>query len=237
MKTVVTIPTYNEAANIGLLLDAILDLRIEGLSCLVVDDDSPDGTAKVVEEVAVRRVGAVELLVRKNARGRGTAGIAGFKRALAMGAAVVVEMDADFSHDPRYLPQLLDPLGRDEADLVIGSRFVPGGRDIDRGAHRRLVSWAARHYVRLLLGVKVEDVTAGYRAFSAALMRELDLDTCRSRGPSLVEELLFRAHKKRARIVEVPIEFKDRTRGASTLTARILAQTLFFVASLRWRGW
>jgi dolichol-phosphate mannosyltransferase len=235
-RTIVTIPTYNERENIGPLLDGLLDLGVPGLETLVIDDDSPDGTAGVVREVAARRPG-VHLLVRPDDRGRGTAGVAGFRRALEMGADFVIEMDADFSHHPRFLPALLAVLHADEADIAVGSRFVPGARDADRPVHRRLISELARRYIRAVLGLAIQDVTSGYRAFTARALRECDLATCRARGPSILQETFFRAKVRGLKMLEVPIEFEDRKRGQSTLSLKILVQSLFFVPALRLRGW
>ena len=235
-RTIITVPTYNESQNIGLLLDALLDLAVPGLEVLVVDDSSPDGTADVVRGVAARRPG-VHLMVRTGQRGRGTAGIAAFQRALEMGADFIFEMDADFSHDPKYLPGMVKVLEGKEAELVVGSRFIPGGRDADRPIVRRAISEVARRYTRTLLGLPVEDVTSGYRGFSRALMEAVELSTFRSTGPSIVQELMFRAQVKGFRMKELPIEFVDRTRGESTLTFKILIQSLLFVPNLRLRGW
>lgn len=235
-RTIVTIPTYNERENIGLLLDAILDLGVPGLECLVIDDSSPDGTAQVVEGVRARRSG-VHLMVRTGQRGRGTAGIAGFVKALELGADFVFEMDADFSHAPAYLPPMVDVLAKGEAEMVVGSRFIPGGKDADRPFSRRVISEVARRYTRILLGLPVEDVTSGYRGFTRGLLEAVELSTFRSTGPSILQELMFRARVKGFRMKELPIEFVDRTRGQSTLTFKILVQSLLFVPRLRLRGW
>lgn len=235
-RTIVTVPTFNERENIGLLLDALLDLSVPGLEVLVIDDSSPDGTAEVVESVAARRSG-VRLLSRAGQRGRGTAGIAGFQKALQIGADFVFEMDADFSHHPRYLPAMLEVLEKKEAQLVVGSRFIPGGMDADRPLARRLISEGARRYTRLILGLPVEDVTSGYRGFTRDLLAGVELESFRSTGPSIVQELMFRANVKGFRMKEVPIEFVDRTRGQSTLTLSILVQSLMFVPLLKLRGW
>lgn len=235
-RTFVTVPTYNERDNIGLLLDALLDLGLPGVEVLVIDDASPDGTADVVRAVAARRHG-VHLMVRTGQRGRGSAGIAGFKKALELGADFVFEMDADFSHDPRYLPALVAMLERGEAELVVGSRFIPGGQDADRPFVRRMISEIARRYTRTLLSLPVEDVTSGYRGFSRRLLEAVDFDTFSSTGPSIVQELMFRAHVKGFKMKELPIVFVDRTRGQSTLTFKILVQSLLFVPRLRLRGW
>ena len=235
-RTIVTVPTYKERDNIGLLLDALLALGLPGVEVLVIDDNSPDGTADVVRSVAARRAG-VHLMVRMGQRGRGSAGIAGFKKALELGADFVFEMDADFSHDPKYLPALVGMLERGEAELVVGSRFIPGGQDADRPFVRRMISEVARRYTRTILGLPVEDVTSGYSGFSRRLLEAVDFDTFSSTGPSIVQELMFRAHVKGFRMKELPIVFVDRPRGESTLTFKILVQSLLFVPRLRLRGW
>src|SRR5512139_1237301 len=162
-KVVVTIPTYNERENIGSLIQEILALRIESdLVVLVVDDNSPDGTAEEVLRIG-RRDPRVRLLLRKEQRGRGLAGAAGFKEALDMGADFVIEMDGDGSHQPVFIPPLLDAAkGR---DLVLGSRFIEGGKDADRPLHRRLVTFLVRHFIRRLFTVPVRDVSSGFRCF------------------------------------------------------------------------
>lgn len=235
-RTIITVPTYNERENITLLLDAVLDLKVEGLEVLVIDDSSPDGTADAVRAVAARRPGA-HLLLRTTERGRGTAGIAGLRKALGMGADFVFEMDADFSHQPRYIPPMLEILTSGGAELVLGSRFIPGGKDADRPFVRRIISELARRYTRGLLGLPVLDVTSGFRGFSRRLLEAVELATFVSTGPSIVQELMFRAHVRGFRMAEIPIEFVDRTRGQSTLTFKILAQSLLFVPRLRLRGW
>ncbi|HHI68332.1 MAG TPA: glycosyltransferase, partial [Planctomycetes bacterium] len=164
VKVAVTVPTYNEAENIGDLLDALLSLPVEGLHVLVVDDDSPDGTWRIVEERA-RRDDRIHLLHRKENRGRGLAGKAGFLEALRMGADVVVEMDADFSHHPSHVPDHLRAL-EGGADVVLGSRAVPGGADLGRPWWRRAVTRAANAYIRLVLGVRVRDCNSGFRCFT-----------------------------------------------------------------------
>ncbi len=232
MKTVVTIPTYNESLNIGSLIEEIERLAVPDLHVLVVDDQSPDGTGERVTELARERPW-VKLLSRPAPRGRGRAGIDGFRAALADGADAVFEMDADFSHHPRYLPQMIEVLARGEADVVIGSRFVAGGADADRGLHRRLISVAAGLYVRAVLGVGIADVSSGFRGFTRRAMEAVGLDTCVSTGPSIVLEILSRVTAAGARIREIPIVFEDRVRGESTLTFGILLETLRLVWKFR----
>lgn len=232
MKTIVTIPTYNERQNIELLVEELGKLGIPDLHVLVVDDRSPDGTGELVTELAARHPW-VRLLSRAGPKGRGLAGIEGFQAALADGADAVFEMDADFSHHPRYLPRMVEVLATGEADVVIGSRFVAGGQDADRGLHRRFITKLAGLYVRLVLGVAIHDVSSGFRGFSRAMLQAAKLETCVSTGPSIVLELLSRVSVLGARVREVPIVFEDRVRGESQLTLKILLETLYLVWKFR----
>ncbi len=234
MKTVVMIPTYNEAENIGPLIDELLQLPIGEIEILVVDDDSPDGTGRIVAARGEedRRV---QLLSRKEGRGRGLAGREGFLRALAAAAERIVEMDGDGSHDPEDLPRLLEPVGRGEADVVIGSRFVPGGGVTGREWFRDLVSSLARRYLRLVLGVAVHDPTSGYRVFSRRALEAIEPETLRAADPFIVAEVLYRARIKGLRIVEVPIVFQPRRGGVSKLRPRTLAAYLYRAWTLRRR--
>jgi dolichol-phosphate mannosyltransferase len=213
METIVVLPTYNEAGNIVPLLDEVLRQR-EGIEALVVDDDSPDGTWRLVEDVG-KGDPRVHLLRRMENRGRGFAGIDGFKKALSMGADRIVEMDADFSHDPAHLPALID--ASESADLVIGSRYVPGGRDEERGIMRRVVSWLARRYLRRVMGISVCDPTSGYRCFRREALSSLMRGEIRAGDPFIITELLFWSGRLGLRIVEVPIVFRARRAGSSKL--------------------
>lgn len=215
-KIWIVVPTYNERENIGNLV-ASLHRHLPAATVLVVDDTSPDGTAEAVKRLA-RRDRRLRLLLRpRNLRGRGWAGRDGFLEALRRGAEVVMEMDADLSHDPVFLPALLAPLRRGEADVVLGSRFVPGGQDADRPWYRQAVSRFARKYLNLVLGLSVKDPTSGYRAFTREALRALDVGRLRARDPFIVTEMLYRATRAGSRIAEVPIVFVDRTRGTSKL--------------------
>lgn len=229
MKVTAVVPTYNERENIEALVEEILSLG-SFIEVLVVDDNSPDGTSDLVREME-RRNPRVHLLQRKMEQGRGKAGIAGFLLALRHGADAVVEIDADFSHHPRHIPALLERLA--EADLVIGSRYVPGGHGTERGLVRRLITHAASAYIRLVLGIAVRDCTSGYRCYRRAVLEAIAPQTLVSTGPSVVEETLFAAHLLGFRIAEVPIVFEDRQRGSSTLTIRRLIDT--FLQVLRFR--
>ena len=234
MKVVVTVPTYNEAENIDDLVRAILALP-GGLRVLVIDDDSPDGTWRIVAEMA-RNEERLELLHRVDDRGRGSAGREGFLRALSAGADAVVEMDADFSHHPDHIPELLRPLA-EGADLVLGSRAVSGGQDIGRPWWRVAVTRLANAYIRLVLGVSVKDCNSGFRCFRAEALRRAGIEKVEARGPDIVQELLFRCHRAGLAIREVPIRFVERERGASTLTFRTLLRGYFAVLRLRWQAW
>jgi len=229
MKVIAVLPTYNERGNIRGLVEEILSVGPH-VEVLVVDDDSPDDTAELVREMEKRNP-RVHLLQRRMERGRGRAGIAGFLLALRHGADAVVEMDADFSHHPRHIPALLE--GLDEADLVIGSRYAPGGREIGRSLTRRLITRAANAYARLALGLRVRDCTSGYRCYRRALLEAIAPQSLVSGGPSIVEETLFATHLLGFRIAEVPIVFEDRRRGSSTLTLRRLIDTFFQIPRFR----
>ncbi len=226
------LPTYNEARNIVPLIDEALRQRV-GIEALVVDDDSPDGTWKLVEEMG-KKDPRVRLLRRMENRGRGLAGIDGFKKALSMGADRIVEMDADFSHDPEYLPALID--ASESADLVIGSRYVPGGGDEERGIMRRAVSSLARRYLRWVLGISVCDPTSGYRCFRREALLSLMRKDIRASDPFIITELLFWSGRLGLRIVEIPIVFRARRAGSSKLRPFTLLKYCVKVLRLRLSG-
>lgn len=231
---VCTVPTYNEAENILPLARELLALG-PNFEVLVIDDHSPDGTWRVVEEAA-RGEPRLHLLHRTSDKGRGRAGRDGFVRALEMGAAVVIEMDADHSHQPRYVPVMLERLNRrgEEVGLVLGSRGVVGGRDAQRGLFRQWLTKCANLYIRTLLGVTVRDCNSGFRCWRADTLRAIAVERAFSPGPAIVQELLFKTAQKRIGIAEVPIEFENRLHGQSTLTLRILLQGYTAVLKLRW---
>ena len=230
MKTYVMIPTYNERENIENLIGEILNLKISDLHVVVVDDNSPDGTSEIVKNLSKEHP-EVELLLRTTGRGRGSAGIAGFKYALERGADCVVEMDADFSHHPKYIPSFLEAI--QEADMVIGSRSVAGGKDVNRGIVRRVITFLASVYVKMLLGLKIKDVSSGYRCFKRKVLEAIELDSMISTGPSIVSEVFYRAHLKGFSIKEIPIEFADRTHGQTKLNYSILIKTLLMVLKFK----
>lgn len=228
-RIVVMIPTYNEAENIAGLVREILALPLDAdLNVLVVDDDSPDGTGRIAEALG-RENGRVHTLIRTKRRGRGAAGLDGFKAALALGPNFVVEMDGDFSHPPGYIPDLVAAMG--QYDVVLGSRFVPGGRDADRGLVRRFITLLVRLFIRRKFRFPVKDVSSGFRCFRREVLEAIDLDDCISVGPSVVLEVLYKAALRGFRLGEVPIVFVDRKKGKTKLDLLTLVETL--VAALR----
>ncbi|MFN0008669.1 MAG: polyprenol monophosphomannose synthase [Planctomycetota bacterium] len=233
-KIVCTIPTYNESENILPLCREILALGPQ-FHVLVIDDDSPDGTWRLVEE-AGRSEARLRVLRRTSDKGRGRSGRDGFVEALRAGADAVIEMDADFSHPPRYIPSLIERLekGRPSIGLVLGSRGVPGGSDADRGLPRRLLTKAANLYIRLLLGLRVKDCNSGFRCWSREALQRIRVEETVSVGPGIVQELLFKTARAGIGIAELPIEFVDRTRGTSTLTFGKLITGYTTVLKLRW---
>jgi len=218
MKIVAVLPTWNESDNILPLIDELLKVS-RHLEVLVVDDNSPDGTWKIVAERATNDK-RVHLLHRKHDRGRGTAGIAGFRRAVDMGADFVVEMDADWSHHPRFLRRLLKSARK--ADVVIGSRLVRGGGETGRSPIRTLITRSANLYLRLLLRLPVRDCTSGYRVFSRSILMRFDWPRLRSKGPAIVQEILVTARAAGATFKEVPILFEERRAGTSTFNSKIM---------------
>jgi dolichol-phosphate mannosyltransferase len=230
-RVVVMIPTYNEAGNIGGLVRAILDLPMDAdVAVLVADDDSPDGTGRIVEDMA-REDGRVHVLIRRKRRGRGAGGIDGFKAALELRPDCVVEMDGDFSHQPKFIPDLVEAMKN--CDVAIGSRFVRGGRDADRSLHRKLTTALVRRFLRRQFRFPVKDVSSGFRCFRTEVLERIDLDDMISVGPSIVLEVLYKASLLGFRISEVPIEFLDRKRGKTKLNLLILLETLIMAMRIK----
>ena len=230
MKPFVMIPTYNEKENISNLINKILKLKIKNLHIVVADDNSPDGTWRIVQDISKRKKN-VHLLLRKKDRGRGSGGKDGFIYCLKHGADIIVEMDADFSHDPKYIPALIEELKN--ADLVLGSRRVKGSREIGRGPIRRMITYFANLYIKLLLGLNVKDCNSGYRCFKRKVLEKINLNRIESKGPAIVQEVLFKAHLKGFKIKEIPITFVNRTKGKSKLGIKQLAAGYFMVTKLK----
>lgn len=229
MRSIIIIPTYNEYENVRSLVVQLLALDA-GLDVLVVDDDSPDGTGQIADAMAAETP-RVRVLHRSGKQGLGTAYLAGFAYALAHGYERVVEMDADFSHRPEDLPRLL--AAAESADVVVGSRNVPGGRVINWSPLRQVVSKGGSTFARLTLGLPMRDCTSGFKVFRREALQQLDLPAIRSNGYAFQVEVNYACARGGLRVVEVPIVFPDRTRGASKMSWRILVEGLWLVIRLR----
>ncbi len=224
------LPTYNEADNIEAFVDAAREKLPRPRRLLIVDDSSPDGTGDLADRLAQAH-DDVEVLHRPVKEGLGPAYIAGFRRALEAGATLICEMDSDFSHDPAYLPRLID--ASRNADLVVGSRYVPGGGVTDWGPVRRAVSRGGSIYSRLVLGLPIHDLTGGFKCFRREVLEAIDLDSVDSRGYAFQVEMTYRASRAGFRVAEVPITFRERRVGASKMTLGIVAEAIWRVPALR----
>jgi dolichol-phosphate mannosyltransferase len=230
-RALVIVPTYNERENIRRLIDMVLsqDGRID---MLIVDDGSPDGTGAIVEEVR-RAESRVNLLEREKKMGLGTAYIAGFKWALQRDYDYILEMDADFSHDPVHLRQFLAAI--EQADLVLGSRYQQGRVTVVNWPIQRLIlSYCANVYARFVTGLPVWDATGGFKCFRREVLKSIDFDHVRSNGYAFQIEMSFRAWKRKFRIAEIPIVFVDRTEGTSKMSKSIVREAVWMVWRLRW---
>jgi dolichol-phosphate mannosyltransferase len=224
------LPTYNEAENVEAFVEAARAKLPASAQVLIVDDNSPDGSGEIAERLAERHEN-VSVLHRPAKEGLGPAYVAGFRRALAAGAGLVLEMDADFSHDPAYLPRLLDAAQR--ADLVLGSRYVDGGGVSDWGPLRRGISRGGSAYARFVLGVGVQDLTGGFKCFRREVLERIDLDSIQARGYAFQVEMTYRAIRAGFKVVEVPIVFRDRRAGSSKMDRAIVAEAVWRVPLLR----
>jgi dolichol-phosphate mannosyltransferase len=225
-RAVVVIPTYNERENVGYLLAAVRAAQPE-VDILVIDDNSPDGTGDLVEEVA-GELGQIKLLRRPGKQGLGSAYRQGFALALDEGYDVIISMDVDFSHDPAVLGELLGLIDAG-ADAVIGSRYVRGGATVDWPLHRRLLSRWGNRYTALMLGVPVRDCTSGFRAYRATALRAIAPDTTTAEGFGFLTELVRRLIREECRVVETPITFRDRRFGDSKMSGRIIVESMLLV--------
>jgi dolichol-phosphate mannosyltransferase len=229
------LPTYNEAENLEPIVDAArrsLATASPDHRLLIVDDNSPDGTGEIADRLAEGDE-SIEVLHRARKEGLGPAYLAGFRVALAGGAQRIIEMDADFSHDPGYLPALIEATER--ADLAIGSRYVPGGGITDWGPMRRLISRGGSAYARAALSLPIKDLTGGFKCFRRIVLETINLDTIEARGYAFQVETTYRAIKAGFRVVEVPIVFKDRTDGTSKMSKSIVAEAMWRVPAMRFR--
>jgi dolichol-phosphate mannosyltransferase len=230
----VILPTYNEAENLERIVGAVLEHLPSSRRVLIVDDNSPDGTGEIADRLAEADE-SVAVLHRERKEGLGPAYLAGFRVALEGGAERIIEMDADFSHDPGYLPRLIEATER--ADLAIGSRYVPGGGITEWGPLRRFISRGGSAYARAALGLPVKDLTGGFKCFRRIVLETIDLDTIEARGYAFQVETTYRAIKSGFRVVEVPIVFKDRADGTSKMSKSIVAEAMWRVPAMRFRRW
>ena len=228
-RPVVAVPTYNEIENLPAIVAALLALPVAGLRVLVVDDNSPDGTGHLADDLAAESAGRVAVLHRPGKGGLGPAYLAGFAWALANGADAVVEMDADFSHDPDVVPALLDRLRT--CDLALGSRYIPGGGvDPAWSRPRRLLSRFGGLYASFILGLPIQDPTSGFRAYRREALEAIDRSRVRSNGYTFQIEMAYAVHRRGLRLCELPIHFKERVKGQSKMTLGIAIEAA-------WRVW
>jgi dolichol-phosphate mannosyltransferase len=227
MQTVVIVPTYNERNNLPLLASKLLE--VPDLRLMVVDDRSPDDTGKVADEIAARHPGRVSVLHRDGVRGFGRSYVDGMRAALSTDADLIVQMDADHSHDPADVPRLISAAAR--ADVVIGSRYVPGGRIVNWPLHRLILSAGANRYIRVLTGLDVRDVTSGFRCWRRETLLRIPFANIASDGYAFQVEMTWHASRAGSRISEVPITFVERRQGVSKLSGRVLLES----AILPWR--
>ena len=229
MKTLIIIPTYNELDNLRPLLQEIFSYAPD-TDVLIVDDNSPDGTGKLADEIHNENP-QVHVLHRAGKLGLGTAYIAGFKYAVAHDYDAAFEMDADFSHDPRYLPDFLKAI--EHADLVIGSRYIPGGGTPNWSFLRRFISGGGNIFARFMLGIPVQDCTAGFRCYRRQVLESIDLDTIQSQGYAFQVEMAYRVMQQGFKIVETPIVFMDRRIGKSKMSRKIVIEAFIYVLRAR----
>lgn len=229
-EALIIIPTYNERDNLKTLCDQVLT-ALPSADLLIVDDNSPDGTGQLADEMAAKNP-RIQVLHRSGKLGLGTAYIAGFRFALSKGYEFIFEMDADFSHDPVYLPALLGA-AKDGAGVVIGSRRVPGGGTENWGLGRQLISSGGSLYARTILGLDVRDLTSGFKCFRREVLAAIDLDAVRSNGYSFQIEMTYRAIRRGFSVAEVPIIFIDRRAGQSKMSSKIFAEAMGMVWRLR----
>jgi dolichol-phosphate mannosyltransferase len=233
-RAVVCLPTYNERENIEPMvraLESVLDTSQDRV--LVIDDSSPDATGEIADRLAAE-LPWVDVLHRQVKEGLGPAYVAGFRRALAERAELVLEMDCDFSHDPNDVPRLI--AAAQDADLVLGSRYAPGGGTENWGLGRRIVSRGGCLYAQVLLGVRVRDLTGGFKCFRRTALEAIDLDALSARGYGFQIETTYRVLRAGLRVLEIPIRFTDRRVGESKMTRAIVAEAMWKVPALRWRA-
>jgi dolichol-phosphate mannosyltransferase len=232
MSALVILPTYNELANLGPLVEQILDQGDE-FSVLIIDDGSPDGTGLLADHLSRIYAGRVEVIHRQEKLGLATAYLAGFRYGIVKGYDFLFEMDADFSHDPKYLPAFLEKARSEGADVVLGSRYVQGGGVANWPWYRRIMSRGGSLYAGWMLDLPFKDLTGGFKLFRREALAELDLDRIKSTGYGFQIEVTYRLYQQGARITELPIVFQDRRHGESKMSPGIFWEALVMVAGLR----
>lgn len=235
MKTVVVIPTYNEGDNLVAITAELLALGIDGLEILIVDDASPDGTGQIADDLAQRYPGTFRVIHRQGKLGLGTAYVQGFTCALEHGADCIIQMDADFSHSPAYIPKFLELIK--DYDVVVGSRYVTGGQLDERWSLWRwfLSWWANSVWTRVILGVRVKDATAGFKCWRRSALEQVGLERIRSNGYVFQVEMCYVSERIGLRILEIPIYFEDRRIGQSKMTVPVKFEAAVRVFEIRWR--
>ena len=233
-RIMVVIPTYNEADNLAAIVGELLALELPRLEILIVDDDSPDGTGDIADGLVARYPDQIHVMHRSGVRGLGTAYVSGFQFALSQGAALIVQMDADFSHSPSYIPEMAS--ATEHHDVVIGSRYVTGGGTDERwNWWRVLLSWWANLYARIILGVTAKDATAGFKCWRRETLEGIGLDRVRSNGYVFQVEMAYLTEKLGYRYLEIPIYFEDRRIGQSKMTVPVKVEAALRTWQLRWR--
>lgn len=243
-RLTIVVPTYNESDNLAALAEMIFSLPLPALQLMIVDDDSPDGTGKLADDLALHYNAEVKsgmrqrvvVMHRRGKAGLGTAYVAGMGRAIADGADFVAQMDADFSHSPHYLPQMLGVSLATGADVVVGSRYVPGGTLDERWeSGRRLLSWWANLYSRAILGLRIRDMTAGFKLWRRSALQAIGLETIRSNGYTFQVEMAYLAERLGFHIIEIPIHFEDRRIGQSKMDIPVKLESAWRTWQIRWR--
>lgn len=234
-KAVVIIPTYNEKENVANIIEAVFNLN-QNYHVLIIDDNSPDGTAQIVKNKQAEAKGKLHILERKGKLGLGTAYITGFQWSLKNGYDYVFEMDADFSHNPKDLPRLLAACEKG-ADVAIGSRYISGVNVVNWPIGRVLMSYFASKYVKIVTGLKIADTTAGFKCYSKRVLEAIDFEQIRFKGYAFQIEMKFTAWKLGFKLVEVPIIFTDRTAGTSKMSGGIFSEAVWGVLSMKMRSW
>jgi glycosyltransferase involved in cell wall biosynthesis len=232
LQTSVIVPTYNEKENLEPLATQLLALPVD-VHVIVVDDNSPDGTGEIADRLAEESDGRLSVIHRAGKLGLGTAYIAGFRCALSNGAELICTMDADFSHNPRYIPAMIEKIGQGY-DLVIGSRYVTGGGTSGCTLKRKLLSWGANAFARVLLGLHAHDTTAGFRCYRREVLEDVGLDTIKADGYSFLVEMLYHVQSRGWRVGEVPIIFENRQQGVSKISQGEVVRAIRTVLRLGW---